>query len=163
MDIMKMGDNPKYLGSWDLYEQPSKEITLTIRDIRDEKVIGGGMEEICTVIYWQENAKPMIANVTNKKNLAKLYHTKDTDKLIGKRVIIGIDRVKAFGDVYDALRIRIKMPAAVSVTMPKCEVCGQDIQSYGSMSADAVAEYALKKYGKRVCRACGQNMKEEQT
>lgn len=27
-DIMKMGKNPNYLGSWDLDEQPNREVTF---------------------------------------------------------------------------------------------------------------------------------------
>ena len=35
-DIMKMGKNPNYLGSWDLDELPNREATLTIAKIVDE-------------------------------------------------------------------------------------------------------------------------------
>ena len=105
-DIMRMGKNPNYLGSWDLDEQPNRELTLTIEKIVDEKVVTAGQTEVCTVIYWTDkNFKPMIANVTNKKTLCKLYKTKDTEKLKGNSVIIGISQIKAFGDIHDALRI----------------------------------------------------------
>ena len=39
-DIMRMGKNPNYLGSWDLDDQPNREITLTIEKIVDEVVTG---------------------------------------------------------------------------------------------------------------------------
>ena len=105
-DIMKMGKNPNYLGSWDLEEMPNREVTLTIEKIVDEKVIAAGNSETCTVCHWTDkNYKPMILNITNKKTIAKLYKTKETEKLQGKSVIIGIEKVKAFGDIHDALRI----------------------------------------------------------
>lgn len=155
-DIMKMGKNPNYLGSWDLDELPNREITLTIAQITDEKVVGNdGRESICTVAHWTDKAyKPMILNVTNKKALAKLYKTKDTEKLKGKSVIIGIEKVKAFGDIHDALRIRLRIPVINQLELPKCENCGKGIAAYGSMSPAAVADYRKKKYGKALCNDC---------
>ena len=110
-DIMKMRKKPNYLGSWDLDELPNREPTLTIERIVDEEVVTNGKTEICTTCYWTDQAfKSMILNVTNKKTICKLYKTKDTEKIRGKSVIVGIDRVKAFGDVYDALRIWARIP-----------------------------------------------------
>ena len=39
-NIMQMGDEPKYLGSWDLYEQPNQKIQVTIKEIKEEFVEG---------------------------------------------------------------------------------------------------------------------------
>lgn len=154
-DIMRMGKNPNYLGSWDLDDAPSRELTLTIEKIVDEKVVADGREEICTVAYWTDKLyKPMILNVTNKKTLCKLYKTKDTDKLKGKSVIIGTDKVKAFGNVYDALRIRPRVPQVTSGDAPKCESCGKAIPPQGGMSSEQVAAYTKTKYGKCLCGEC---------
>lgn len=154
-DIMRMGKNPNYLGSWDLDEMPNREIALIIDKIVDEEVVANGKGENCTVCYWTDKAyKPMILNVTNKKTICKLYKTKDTEKLKGKAVIIGIERVKAFGDIYDALRIRSRIPQAASKALPKCEQCGNGIHAFGSMNPDQVASYTRKKYGKALCGAC---------
>lgn len=157
MNIMKMGKNPNYLGSWDLEELPNREITLTIDRFVDEEVVADGRTEVCTVCYWTDkNFKPMIFNVTNKKAIAKLYKTTDSEKLKGKPVIIGIDKVKAFGNIYDALRIRHRIPpVAPRETAPVlCEECGKPIQPQGGMTAEQVGAYTAKKYGKRICGAC---------
>ncbi len=155
MNIMKMGKSPDFLGSWDLEELPNREITLTIDRIVDEKVVAAGQSEVCTVCYWVEDAKKMIFNVTNKKTLAKLYKTTDTEKLKGKSVIIGIEKVRAFGDIYDALRIRPRIPTPTKQSAPVlCEECGKPIQAQGGMSAEQVGAYTAKKYGKRICGAC---------
>lgn len=156
-DIMKMGKNPNYLGSWDLEELPNREATLIIDQIRDEEVVTNGQKEIATVFHWTDKSfKPMILNVTNKKTISKLYKTKDTEKLKGKAVVIGIEKVKAFGDIHDALRIRSRIPAPPKQgNLPKCEECGKEINAYGSMTAEQVAAYAVQKYGKRLCRECG--------
>lgn len=154
-DIMKMGKNPNYLGSWDLGELPNREATLTIERIVDEEVVTNGKTEVCTSCYWTDRAfKPMILNVTNKKTICKLYKTKDTEKLKGKSVIIGIDRVKAFGDIYDALRIRARIPQVKSTVLPKCELCGNDIHAAGNMTPEQVSAYTKKKYGKSLCGEC---------
>ena len=154
-DIMRMVKNPNFLGSWDLDEMPNREITLTIERIVDEKVVTNGQTEMCTACHWTDKAyKPMILNVTNKKTLCKLYKTKDTEKLKGKSVIIGIERVKAFGDVYEALRIRPRIPQAVNAALPKCEQCGKDITAAGRMNPEQVAAYTKTKYGKALCGEC---------
>ena len=154
-DIMKMGKNPNFLGSWDLDELPNREAILTIEKIVDEEVVTGTQKENCTVCYWTDRAfKPMILNVTNKKTICKLHKTKDTEKLKGKSVIIGVERVKAFGEVHDALRIRPRMPQIISEAKPKCEKCGKEINASGSLSPAQVAAYTKKKYGKSLCAEC---------
>ena len=154
-DIMRMGKNPNYLGSWDLDEQPNHEITLTIEKIVDEEVVTNGKTEICTVAHWTDKTfKPMILNVTNKKMLCKMYKTKDTEKLKNKSVVIGTDKVKAFGDVYDALRIRKRIPQTKNAVLPKCEQCGKDITAFGNMTPEQVAAYTKKQYKKALCSDC---------
>lgn len=154
-DIMRMGKNPNFLGSWDLDEMPGREVTLTIDRIVDQEVVANTQKEVCTVCHWTDKAfKPMILNVTNKKAICKLYKTKDTEKLKGKAVVIGIERVKAFGDVYDALRIRPRIPAQTAANAPKCADCGGDIPASNGMTAEQLAAYTAKKYGRCLCAAC---------
>ena len=156
-DIMRMGKNPNYLGSWDLDELPNREITLTIAKIVDEKVVNTqtGKDTIETLCYWTDSTfKPMILNITNKKRISKLYKTKDTEKLKGKSVIIGIEKVKAFGDIYDALRIQTRIPQVTNAVKPKCEKCGKDINGAGNMTPEQTASYTKKKYGKAMCSEC---------
>ena len=160
MDIMKMGKNPNYLGSWDLEELPSREIVLVIDRITDEEVVVNGKEENCTVCHWTDKAyKPMILNVTNKKMLCRLYKTKETEKLKGKAVCIGIEKVKAFGDIHDALRIKSVIPKNTTAVEIKCEECGNVIKAWGSMSPEQVASYTQKQYGKKLCSDCGTKAK----
>lgn len=154
-DIMKMGQNPDYLGSWDIEDHPGKEVTLTIEKIVDEEVVAAGQKEVCTVCHWTDkNFKKMILNITNKKTLCKLYKTKDTEQLKGKSVIIGIEKVKAFGDIHDALRIRKRIPAKAEAPAQKCEECGKDIAASNGMTSKQLADYTKKKYGKCLCAEC---------
>lgn len=161
-DIMKMGKNANFLGSWDLYDISSQQITATIHDIRDEEVVNNGKSEHCTVLIFKEDIKPMILNLTNKKTLTKLYKTKETKKLIGKRVTIIYEKVKAFGKVSDALRIKSEVPAETPKSAPVCEKCGKDIQGFGKMNAEQIAKYTAQKYGKRLCNGCATEEAEKQ-
>ena len=155
MDIMKMGKNPNYLGSWDLLELPNKEKTFVIGKIEDEEVVVNGKSENCTVCYFTDTSyKPMILNVTNKKTLCKLYKTKETEKLKGKAVIVGVERAKAFGDIHDALRIKAIVPQVQNGVAPKCENCKKDISAFGGMNPVQVAAYTKKQYGKALCSEC---------
>lgn len=158
-DIMKMGKNPNYLGSWDLDDQPNREIALTIAKIVDEDVVTNGSKERCTVCYWTDKAyKPMILNVTNKKMICKLHHTKDTEKLAGKAVVIGVSEVKAFGDVHDALRFRKRIPKVEAAV--KCEDCGNDIQAAMGKSAEYIVAYTKKQFNTCLCFDCAMKRKE---
>ena len=162
-DIMKMGKNPNYLGSWDLEDMPNREIVLTIDRIVDEKVVDttNGKDKVETLCYWTDKAvKPMILNITNKKTLARLYKTKETEKLQGKGVVIGIEKVKAFGDWHDALRIRARIPQPVNVVKPKCEDCKGDIDASGRMTPEQVAAYTKEKYGQCLCGTCATARKQ---
>lgn len=161
-DIMKMGKSPNYLGSWDLDEMPSREVTLTIGKIVDEKVVANGQSEVCTVCHWTDKAwKPMILNPTNKKTLCRLYKTKDTEKLVGKAVVIGVESVKAFGSEHDALRILKRLPKVENAV--KCTDCGCDIMGAAGKGADYIVQGTTKTYGVPLCWNCaGKRMKAKQ-
>lgn len=155
-NIMQMGDEPKYLGSWDLYEQPNQKIQVTIKEIKEEFVEGSkGTKEKKAVCYFTENFKPMILNIENKKRLARLFGTRESSAFIGKRIEIGYEKVKAFGDIHDALRITPrKISQTAAYNAPKCEACKKDIQPRGNMDAASMAKYTAQKYGKALCAAC---------
>ncbi len=162
-NIMQMGDEPKYLGSWDLYEQPNQKIQVTVKEIREEFVEGSkGTKEKKAVCYFTENFKPMILNIENKKRLARLFGTRESSAFIGKRIEIGYEKVKAFGDIHDALRITPrKISQLAARTAPKCENCGGEIQPRGNTSAEQIAAYTKNKYGRALCAACATKLAAE--
>lgn len=157
-DIMKLGDPPQYLGSWDCTEG---ELILTIADFKEEVIEGdkGRKESKCVMYFAEKDVRPMVVNLTNRKMLAKLYHTTDSNKLKGKLVKIGTERVRAFGAEHDALRIRPVIPTAPKQSTPakdapKCAECGKPIAAAGGMNPEQVAAYTAKKYGKALCGEC---------
>lgn len=157
--------NPDYLGAYSLDEQ--KDIILTIKKIQLEKVTGAdGKKEECMVMHFIENQKPMIVNATNAKTITKLYKTPYIEEWENRKIQIFIDKVKAFGEVVEALRIRPFIP---KVTVPKqaeplnCTDCSSTIQAFGKMSAEQMAQYTQTKYGKPLCADCATKAAEDKT
>ena len=157
-NIMQMGDEARFLGSWDVMDG---EITLTISDFKEEVIEGdkGRKEKKCILYFAEKDRKPMVLNLTNRKMLVKLYHTVNSEKLKGKRVTIGSEKVKAFGGIHDALRIRPVVPAQASTAQTveiKCEECGKAVTAAYNMDAAKLAEYTKAKFGRKICAACAE-------
>lgn len=106
--------NPDYIGAYSL--QPGEEKIVEIVTVGRQKVKGSdGKETECTVAQLK-NEKPFILNKTNCKTLTKVFGTPYIEQWKGKRIIIFADKVKAFGDVVDALRVRPTVPILPSLS-----------------------------------------------
>lgn len=151
--------NPDYLGAYSL--DPGKDMVLTIGTVRKEMITGtDGKNEECIVCHWAEDEKPMILNVTNCKMIAKILKTPYIEKWSGHRIQIGAEKVRAFGEDVEALRVRSRLPEDVKIP---CEECGQMITPAFSMSVSQLAAYTKKKYGKNLCAECAQAAGKEKT
>ena len=148
--------NPDYLGAYSI--EDGKDLILTIKKVVQESVTGAdGKKEDCIVCYWQEKQKPMILNVTNCKMIAKLANSPYIEQWAGIKVQIGVEKVKAFGDVVDALRIRKTKPKVDAGEKPIiCDECGKTIQPAYGMSAAKWVEYSKGKLktDKCLCADC---------
>ena len=112
--------NPDYLGAYAL--QPGEEVIATIRHVGTEEVFDpdSKKKEQCTVAHFQEpHLKPMILNATNCKVITKMFGSPYVEEWAGRRVQIYAEKVKAFGDIVDALRIRPKEPKAPGTRLPE--------------------------------------------
>lgn len=142
--------NPDYLGAYSL--EPGQDIVLTIERVQVETVTGPeGKKEECVVCYWREREKPMILNSTNAKMIQKLLKTPYIEEWSGHRIQIGVEMVKAFGEIVDALRVRSFLPEETAV---KCECCGEDIKPAHGMNSAQLAAYTRSKYGRALCAVC---------
>ncbi|MFA5676581.1 MAG: hypothetical protein WDA65_08695 [Christensenellales bacterium] len=149
--------NPDYLGAYSI--ENGKDLILTISNVKQEEVIGtDGKKEECIVCYFSDADKPMILNATNAKQIQKLTGTPYIEKWVGFKVQIGIEKVKAFGEVVEALRIRKHPPKAIDI---KCESCGQAVTAANNMSAEQLAEYTAKKYKKKLCADCAMQIAQK--
>lgn len=110
----KQLQNPLYIGAYSL--QPGEERIVEIGKVVKEQVKGSdGKAEDCTVAYLK-GEKPMILNATNCKILSKVYGSPYIQDWIGKSVTIYAEKIKAFGDTVEALRIRPTKPPLPELT-----------------------------------------------
>lgn len=108
MEHWKTNFDYKYTGAYEL--QPNEERIVTIKKVCKEEVNStDGKKSMCLVAYFNESSKPMVLNKTNCKTIEKIY-SPFTDEWIGKKITVFAQKVKAFGDVVDALRIRPTKP-----------------------------------------------------
>ena len=150
--------NPDYLGAYSL--EDGQDIILTIANVRQETVTGPeGKKEDCLVCYWKEAAKPMILNNTNAKMIEKLLKTPYIEQWSGNRIQIGSEKVKAFGEIVDALRVRSFLPTEGAAPI-FCDQCGKEIKGGFGMSAHELAAYTRERYKKQLCSACATEEKK---
>ena len=93
----------------------------------------------------------MILNATNNKTIAKLFKTPYIEQWTGRKIQIYTEKVKAFGEVWDALRIRPFLPVEKELL---CADCGKKIEAFGKTSAEVVAKHTLNTYGRMLCSEC---------
>ena len=118
--------NPNYLGGWDLQDENGKtnDIIVTIKEVKSEFVFNqkAQMEEPVLTVFFLE-CKPIILNATNRKTLKKVTDTSYIEEMAGKRIQLTTKRIKAFGELHDAIRIVVPVPNAVieKVDIEKCK------------------------------------------
>jgi len=101
--------NPDYLGAYD-FDEDEKSRVLTIKHIVQDKIKGtDGKSEDCVIAHFTEG-KPMILNKTNMKAITIAYKTPYIEEWTGKSISVHVEKVRAFGDIVDALRIDTKAP-----------------------------------------------------
>lgn len=156
-------DNPDYIGAYAF--QPNEEKTVTIRTVRREVVVGvEGKREECTVVHFMEPEKPLILNTTNAKMIEKHAGTPYIEQWAGTRIILTVEKVKAFGDIVDAVRVSKKKAKQMDKPKPapNCADCGKPIEAYGKKTAQEFAEYTKSVFGEAVCFGCGQKRQSAQ-
>ena len=112
MTHWKQLTNPDYFGSHDLFETDNqyREIIVTLKSVQKVAVMGADGKKSDCIVATTNETKPIILNKTNCKTITRLLGTPAIEKWAGQQVKIGVDKVKAFGDVTDALRVRTTKP-----------------------------------------------------
>jgi len=104
--------NPNYLGAWDLMDDNGKttNVVLTIKEVKKDIVFDGkGGSEECVVVHFAEK-KPMVMNATNLKTVSKVLDSPFIEDWTGKQIELTTKKIKAFGEMHDALRIVATKP-----------------------------------------------------
>lgn len=138
--------NPDYLGAYDFAE--GEERIVTIKEVKRETVTGpDGKKEECTVCHFVEDYKPMILNVTNAKTITRLSETPYIENWSGKSFKVVVVKVKAFGDMVDALRIKSEKVAKpiLMIGTPNFENCRQAYLSDNSKLTQIKTKYDVSK------------------
>lgn len=149
--------NPDYLGAYSFDDGTDK--ILTIKAIAPETVTTADGSEQCTVARWAENEKPLILNVTNQKLMQKLFGTPYIEEWVGRQVTLFATKVKAFGEMTEAVRVRPFLPKPIST----CADCKGEVKPAHGMTATRVAEYTTKTYGTKLCADCATKRKQAET
>jgi hypothetical protein len=83
-----------------------KPVTLTMKAVKMELVpTKPGEADEKPVLYFKESSKGLILNKTNAKTIAQLYGG-ETNDWTGKPIELYSERVKAFGQWFNAVRCR---------------------------------------------------------
>lgn len=107
--------NSRFLSKADVGEDG---LILTIADVDIEQVKQDGESVDKRVLYFNEDAKPMILNQTNAKLLAVATGAKTVKDTLGKKIVVFFDPTIAFGSqIVGGLRIK-KVPAPASAPRP---------------------------------------------
>jgi hypothetical protein len=96
--------NVNYIGSEIL--QPNQELKLTIEKVQKEQVKTAEGTQECIVAYFKGGQKGMIINKTNAKIITKVLDTPYIEQWAGKSIIIYAAKVRAFGEMVEALRVK---------------------------------------------------------
>jgi len=100
----KKAFNPNYIGAYSL--EPGEELVVTIESVGKEDVMNAdGREEECLVAHLK-GQKPFILNKTNAKTVATVTGSNYIEDWPGKQIQLYVAKVKAFGQMVDALRVR---------------------------------------------------------
>lgn len=147
----------EYLGAYSLNGQ---DLVVTIQSAAKEIVTGAnGKKEECLVIRFKEQVMDMVCNRTNAKTITKVLGTPYLEDWSGKKIQLYPTTTKFGGEVVDCIRVR---PSAPKQSAPiLCERCGQPILPAGNMTAEQIAEYGVKTFGKKLCSKCGRDVRAE--
>jgi hypothetical protein len=104
--------NPDYLGAYSLENDgtfANKVVTIeavSVQQVPDAK----GDKQEC-VIATLRGEKPMILNRTNLKTIEKVMQNPNIETWAGRSIELTVQKVRAFGDTVEALRVVPKAPA----------------------------------------------------
>lgn len=107
----KQSFNPEFVGAFTF--QPGEVSRIVRIDFVNPCVAitgTGGKTEDKPVVYFDGDDLPMILNRTNSKAISKAVGSPFFEDWAGKHIELYVEKVKAFGDVVDAIRVKTIAP-----------------------------------------------------
>jgi ribosomal protein L37AE/L43A len=148
--------DPNFISS-ELIGDKGAEKVVTIKDIDfaecyDEKT----KQKVQKQSVFFEECRPFVLNKTNSKKLKKLFspNSDNPRDAIGHKVVLKVERIKAFGKEVDAIRIQ-------EYSEEKCPVCGKAILPYAGKSVAQIKEISQRNLGEIMCGECMKNKAKE--
>ena len=141
--------DPNFLSA-EIIGEAGAEKVVTIKDIDfaecyDEKT----KQKVQKQSVFFEETKPLVLNKTNSKKLKKLFspNSDNPRDAIGHKVVLKVERIKAFGKEVDAIRIQ-------EYSEEKCPICGKAILPYAGKSVAQIKEISQRNLGEIMCGEC---------
>lgn len=147
-----------FLGGWSFADGDK---VLTIKNVGKKEMYDmetGGTKTGITLLF-EEEELPMVMNITNAQMIAEVLGTNIVEDWIGHKIIVGTSKVKAFGKVHDAIRVRPEKPDEKTYI---CEDCGDVIRPAAGKQPSQLAEISKRNTGRVLCVACMKKAKEAQ-
>lgn len=98
-----------FLGGWSF---ENGDETLTIKDVIEEEMYDaqsqGKKKGLC--LHFEEKELPMVLNTTNAETIALVTGSDKLVDWIGKRIVVGQSKIKAFGKEQLVIRVRNELP-----------------------------------------------------
>lgn len=113
----------KYVSAYDLH---GRDVTVTISRITQDEEFNKdtGEKERIWLLWFEGAKKPMRCKPVHGKTIAALYGDENT-AWIGKAITLYATKVKAFGQVFEVVRIRDKKPTKAAASTPPPESLNQ--------------------------------------
>ena len=113
--------DPNFLGSWDLMLENGSygKLVLTIEKAGTQEVVDHKGQKTSEAVVNFKGYKPMILNHTNVRAIVKATGSPYIEDWAGKPVTLYVKKVKAFGEMHDALRIEPLAPKQIVKAKPK--------------------------------------------
>lgn len=153
----KVVSDPNYIGEADFSQGEEKVLTIAKVNAAETVTTAEGKSNKAVVHWVEKGNKPMILNVARSKSIQKVAGSPYFEDWAGVKVQLYIENnIKAFGEVVSAVRVRNFRPRTSTI---KCDMCGKAIVGAYGMSADQLASYTNKQYGKKLCADCAKKEK----
>lgn len=132
-----------YLGGWSF---PDGDEVLTIKSVQNKEMYDSqtGEQKLALCIEFNEKPLPMVLNVTNAETIAIVTGTDKVKGWIGKQIVVGTSRIRAFGKETKAIRVRNEKPRAKAKGTPITDDQKQvilDLAQSGAIKMDPMLSY----------------------
>jgi len=102
--------DPNYIGAYELMngDGTTREMVVTIDGAKKEELKNA--EKNQGLVLYIKGQKPMIVNTVNAKAISSSTGSEFVEDWFGKQITLYVVKIKAFGEIMDALRVKKEPP-----------------------------------------------------